>query len=278
MQIPPISVLMCVCDGEKYLAQALESILKQTFNHFEFLIIEDGSSDRTREILNFYSSKDFRIRVIENQTKLGLTRSLNHGLKIAKGKYIARMDADDISLPDRFRMQFEFMERHPAVGVLGTANILIDQKGKMVWKNIPPVEDHEIRKRLIKGNIFCHSSLMIKREVFENIGLYNESYKVAQDYEIYFRISPHFQLSNLNQILHAWRVHERGTSVQKRWEQIFATLKIQIHSIWIGQYSYLNLIYLARSFFVLLTPVSIKRIIKKILRVVTFGIWYKNIF
>jgi len=118
MKEPKVTVLMPVYNGEKYLNEAIDSILGQTFKDFKFLIINDGSTDGTADILKSY--KDSRIKVTNNEKNIGLTKSLNKGLKMAKSEYIARMDADDISLPTRLQKQVEFMDSHPKVGVCGT--------------------------------------------------------------------------------------------------------------------------------------------------------------
>ncbi|MCP8319033.1 MAG: glycosyltransferase, partial [Candidatus Methylarchaceae archaeon HK01B] len=130
MKSPKITILMSVYNGEKYLREAIDSILNQTFKDFEFLIINDGSTDRTVEILRSYH--DSRIKIITNEKNMGLTKSLNKGLKIARSEYVARMDADDISYPRRLEVQYEYMKKNPDVGIVGSWNDVIDDKGNTI--------------------------------------------------------------------------------------------------------------------------------------------------
>ncbi|HEY9660554.1 MAG TPA: glycosyltransferase, partial [Allocoleopsis sp.] len=129
---PQISVLMAVYNGSRYVAEAIESILNQTFTDFEFLIIEDGSTDNTVQILQDYANRDPRIKLIQNEQNIGLTKSLNKGLKLAQGKYIARQDADDVSLPHRFEQQIAVFAQNPAAVLVSCSLELIDATGKTV--------------------------------------------------------------------------------------------------------------------------------------------------
>jgi glycosyltransferase involved in cell wall biosynthesis len=140
--MPRISVVMSVYNGEKYLRQAIESILQQTYTDFEFIIIDDGSTDSSREIIQSYDDK--RIRLVINEQNIGLTKSLNKGIRLAKGEFIARMDADDISLPQRFEKQVAYLDSHPEVGVLGTYANIIDHRGKIINNIIFPTEHETI--------------------------------------------------------------------------------------------------------------------------------------
>jgi glycosyltransferase involved in cell wall biosynthesis len=124
---PKLSVIMSVHNGEKYLREAIESILNQTFTDFKFIIINDGSTDNSLAIIRSYDDK--RIRILNNGTNIGLTKSLNKALKQAKGKYIARQDADDVSLPDRFEAQLKYFVQYPEVALLGTSTYIINQEG-----------------------------------------------------------------------------------------------------------------------------------------------------
>ncbi len=131
-KVPRVSVLMSVYNGERFLRDSVESILGQTFTDFEFLILDDGSTDSTCEILEEYANKDARIVLVRNDRNLGLTRSLNKGLRLVRGEYLARQDADDISLPKRLEMQVKFLDAHPEVGVVGSALEIIDENGNTI--------------------------------------------------------------------------------------------------------------------------------------------------
>jgi glycosyltransferase involved in cell wall biosynthesis/2-polyprenyl-3-methyl-5-hydroxy-6-metoxy-1,4-benzoquinol methylase len=209
---PKVSVIMSVYNGEKYLREAIESILNQTFTDFEFVIVNDGSTDNSLEILKSYD--DERIRVINNEKNIGLTKSLNKALKVARGEYIARQDADDVSLPDRFEEQMKYFERYPEVALLGTSIYLIDENGKIVGKRIvlakPSIKD------LFKGNQFNHGSVMFKKEVINQLGGYNELIRYSQDYELWLRIAKHCEVRNLTQLLYNFRSHDENIGFKNR--------------------------------------------------------------
>src|SRR5260370_151977 len=149
MSSPPVSMLMSVFNGEAFLPQALESILGQTFGDFEFIIIDDGSTDTTAQILSDYAKQDERVRVF-NQGNKGRAASLNDGIDLARAEYIARMDADDIALPHRLKEQIRFMERHPEVGLLGGAVELIGPEGQVLAEVRPPLDASQIRCLLLR--------------------------------------------------------------------------------------------------------------------------------
>src|SRR3989339_623001 len=156
---PKISVIMSAYNAEKYLAEAIESILAQTFKNFEFIIIDDGSKDDTLRIINEYARKDRRIKVYHNKKNIGCVgfiRNLNKGIKLAKGKYLARMDADDISLPDRFRIQHDFLEKNQDTFLIGTGVIDIYANGEE-FKKTKGISGNEIlKKKLLEKNCMVH--------------------------------------------------------------------------------------------------------------------------
>jgi len=190
---------MSVYNGEKHLREAIDSILNQTFTDFEFIIINDGSTDHTKQILESYS--DPRIRLLHHEN-LGLTKSLNKGLKIATGEYIARMDADDISFSERLNCQVEFLYKNPEIGLVGTHALFIDQKDReiQIWKT--PETHSEIESMLKFGNSFCHGSVLFKKECLDIVGYYREEFKYAQDYDYWLRISERFKTANINRVLY----------------------------------------------------------------------------
>ena len=153
---PRVSVLMSVQDGERYLRAAIESILDQTFANFEFLILDDASSDASRAIIA--SCDDPRIRLIENERNLGLTRSLNRGIRLSRGAYIARMDADDLSLPDRLQRQVDFLDADPQCAVVASFSRRIDHSAAEVGAMRSPIEEEAIKSSLLTGNCLTHGS------------------------------------------------------------------------------------------------------------------------
>ncbi len=214
---PGISVVMSVYNGQRYLRQAIDSILNQTYTDFEFIIIDDGSTDSTREIV--LSCNDRRIRFFENNENIGLTRSLNKGLQITRGRYVARMDADDISEPDRLDKQIAFLEDNPDCAVVGTFLKIIDENSNYVQTAHKPVGDSEIRKHLMSDNCIAHGSAMIRKSCLADVGFYDESIERSQDYDLFLRLSEKYKMANIPQCLYMWRDHSENISVRHRNEQ-----------------------------------------------------------
>ena len=203
--MPKVTVLMAVYNGESYLQEAINSILAQTFHDFEFLIINDGSTDRSRQLILSYD--DPRIRLIDNPRNLGLTRSLNHGLELAKGQFVARQDADDISEPKRLAEQVAFLETHTEVALLGTWYKKIDSQGTLIRNRRLPCDYTDIRWSLLFFCPFVHSSVMLRKAVvLERVGFYNEALVYAQDYELWARVARCMPVANLDQYLVSYRI------------------------------------------------------------------------
>lgn len=205
---PAITVLMPVYNAEIFIREAIDSILNQTFSDFEFLIFNDGSTDRTEEIIKNYH--DDRIRFFSSKRNIGYLHHLNDGIKIAKGKYIARMDSDDIAYINRFETQFKYLEQNPDVGVCGSySNLFGSAKG--LSKN--PIEHDEILAQLPFGNAFIHPSVMIRKSVLsDNNLLYNNEFYKSEDYELWVKLSKIAKLHNIPKALLKYRVHENQVS------------------------------------------------------------------
>lgn len=218
MNNPIVSVIMSVYNDEKYVSLAIDSILKQSFEDFEFIIINDGSTDRTLEILKEYEQKDSRIVLIEQENR-GLTKSLNIGIKKAKGKYIARMDSDDISDLQRFEKQIEFLEINKDYALIGTNVEKIDESGKHIEFNTTKYTNKEIQKTLSIRNCFAHGSVMINRTMIKDECYYDENFKYAQDYRLWAKIAKNFKVANLEEPLYSLRLHEKSISKTKLEDQ-----------------------------------------------------------
>jgi len=260
---PKISVIMSVFNGEKYLKESIESVLNQTFRDFEFIIIDDGSDDETPEILKKYTKKDKRIKVIANSENIGLTKSLNKAVRASRGKYIARIDADDIVLPERFDRQVKFMDSNLEVGIVGSSYYLISEEGEIIDKKIPPLRDKELRRVIIRHNVFCHSSIMVRKEALERAGFYDENWRSAQDYELYFRIAKYFKLANLKESLVCWRVNKNSAFPRRDREQSKNALKAQIKAIREKQYPFYCYLCLIRPIISVISPCFIKKIVRR---------------
>ena len=210
-KIPLVSVVMSVYNGEKYLREAIDSILNQTFTDFEFIIINDGSTDNTLKIIKSY--KDPRIVLISRKNK-GLVASLNEGIGKAKGKYIARMDADDVSLPERFEKQVEYMIQHPGVGLIGSQVALIGENGEIVNPLISrPIKDQHIKLLNGYGTVITHVAALFKKDLFMEVGGYNEKYYLAEDHDLWCRMAEVTTMHNLPSIYVRIRTLEEGVSI-----------------------------------------------------------------
>jgi hypothetical protein len=212
MSSPIVSVLMSVFNGQAFLPEAIESILGQTFRDFEFVIIDDGSTDKTAEILAEHAVRDPRIRVHRHENK-GRANSLNIGIELSRSSYIARMDADDISLPNRLKEQVEFMGRNPSVGLLSGSYDLIDVEGRLMGTVPLLTRDEEIKQAMLVNNAMCHPAAMMRREVAIACGGYRKAFLDADDYDLWLRISERSQLANLEQPILQYRVHSKQVSV-----------------------------------------------------------------
>ena len=210
-QTPKISVIMPAYNAEQYISEAIESILNQTYSNFEFIIIDDGSTDRTVEMVQSYS--DPRIRFVQNEHNLGVAATLNRGLKLATGEYIARMDADDIALNNRFEIQVAFMDTHPEVTVLGTA---IEKFG-MEHGTVLFSEHHEdLKIDLLFSCCFAHPSVMMRAETLRHNGFrYDPAFSRMEDYDLWDRISVNHQLSALPDVLLRYRIHASQVTCNK---------------------------------------------------------------
>ncbi len=228
---PKVSIVMSVYNGTLYLRESLESILNQTFTDFEFIIIDDKSTDNSWEILTEYNNRDPRIKLCRNTENLGLTKSLNKGLQQAQGEYIARQDADDVSLPDRFKLQTNFLDQHLEVGALGTSAEVIDEQGKTIEQSIVPVEHESIQAYLLVNNCLHHSSMMARRSLVEALRGYKQELRYAQDYDLWWRFSQSARLANLPDNLVQVRRSKKNLTNTRRQEQLKCALDISLKAV-----------------------------------------------
>ena len=210
-----ITVLMSVYNGERWLCEAIESIIKQTYKNYEFLIIDDGSTDNTNDILNNYSIQDTRIRIFRHEN-LGLTKSLNKGLNLAKGKWIARIDSDDIALPKRLSLQHEYAIKNK-VKLVGSQYEIIDEDNKKQRQIKIPLNNKELKYNLIKQKaIFPHSSAFFNLSTAKNLGLYREKFTKSQDYDLYIRFSEKAKIGCIKETAVIIRDHNKRISFEDK--------------------------------------------------------------
>lgn len=224
--MPKVSIIMSAYNAKQYMRGAIDSILNQAFRDFEFIIINDGSTDSTRDIILSY--KDSRIKFIENSENIGLTKSLNKGLKIAQGEYIARIDTDDTSMPERLMEQVRFLDEHKDIAVVGSwAEVIDDEKGESyILKH--SCDSVIIKWAYIFKNQIVHSSAFFRKNIIEDVGYYNENYKYAQDFDFWFRVSRKYKITNIPKILTKHRIHSKSVSKTPETHQIQDQLVLEI--------------------------------------------------
>jgi glycosyltransferase involved in cell wall biosynthesis len=215
---PSISVIMSVFNSQAYLKSAIESILKQTFTDFEFLIIDDNSSDNSFEILKSFN--DPRIKIFKRKKNCGLTSNLNFLIKKSKAPLIARMDADDIAEKDRLKKQYEFLKIHKEFSLIGTRALIIDENNNEINKIVVPSDFEEIISKIFLQNVFVHPTIMFTKESIIKVGLYDENYRKAQDYHLILKyIFNNLKVYNLKDYLLQYRIHNNSISISTKDKQ-----------------------------------------------------------
>jgi glycosyltransferase involved in cell wall biosynthesis len=202
---PAVSIVMSVRDGERHLAASLDSVLAQTYPDFELVVIDDASRDSSPQILSAYAARDDRVRV-QRQEAAGLARSLNRGIAHARAPLIARLDADDVALPERLELQLAYLDSHPRVGLVGGAVEYIDESGRQFAAVQYPIADDAIRRAFAETTPFVHSAVTMRREAFDRAGGYRPAF-YAEDLDLWLRIGTEWQLANLPQPVVRYRLH-----------------------------------------------------------------------
>lgn len=197
---------MAVFNGERFLPEAIDSILTQTHSGFNFIVVDDGSTDNSPSILNAYAQRDSRVRVIPRQNG-GLAAALNHGLRHITEPFVVRMDADDVALPHRFSTQLRFLAEHPNVAAVGSKVLCIDEVGRPRHRRTTVTGPDAIAKALLRRNCINHSSVMIRTAALHAVGGYREWFRVSEDYDLWLRISEGHRLDNIDEVLLKYRTY-----------------------------------------------------------------------
>lgn len=221
MSQPLVSIIMPVYNVERYVKEAIDSALGQTYQHLELIIMNDGSTDGTADICRSYT--DPRVRFHENAANMGVLRTRNEALKLAKGDYVAWLDSDDISLPTRIEKQVTFLQTNPGHVMCGTLYQEIDGQGKPLSKNHFPSTNKDLQSFLLLVNGFCNSSTMVHGDLMRQLRFADE-YEVAEDYDLWMRLARHGKLANIPEFLTLYRVHGNNISITKK-DRMFAIVK-----------------------------------------------------
>ncbi|MCR6720341.1 MAG: glycosyltransferase [Chitinophagaceae bacterium] len=220
-QSPLVSIIMPVYNGEAFLQEAINSVLKQTYTNWELLVINDGSTDGSRDVV--LANTDPRVRLIDNEQNMGIIHTRNRGIDLASGKYIAWLDADDIALPTRIEKQVRFLEKYPDCGAVATIFQQLTTDGTLGKVYEFPTGRKEVKTHLLIENCICNSSTMLPATLMKN-SKYLHEFEVAEDYELWDRVSSSHYICIIPEILTHYRVHGNNVSIKKK-EQMFVTVK-----------------------------------------------------
>lgn len=226
---PKVSVILPVRNGELYLTKAIQSILNQSLSDFELVIIDDSSIDASLRIAKRF--RDQRIILLTNNTPIGVAESLNIGIKVAKGAFIARMDADDIARPNRLYVQLKFLENNPQVGVVGSWVEVIDEREKYKQILRTPVNDKDIMRYMIHTNPFIHPSVMLRKSLIDIYGGYDSKIEGAEDYDLWVRLSRFTKLENIPKPLIKYRIHKKSISKSETRRVLLSHAKVQYKKV-----------------------------------------------
>lgn len=221
---------MVICNVERFLAEAIESVVGQTFKEFEFIILDFGSTDSSKAIAARYVARDSRIKLHEIPT-CSLTEARNAACRLAQGQYIAVMDSDDIADPNRLLWQFEFMEKHPKVGLLGGATQWIDATGRFLDIHSFPTEHAQLKSELLTRCPFCQPTVLMRTKAFSSVGGYRRVFAQAEDYDLWIRIAESFEVANLEKVVLKYRIHPYQVSIRKRKQQTLCILAAQASAV-----------------------------------------------
>ena len=260
MTIPAVSVLMGVWNGAPRVREAVESVLGQTMGDLELIVIDDGSTDGTPAILESFG--DPRLRV-EQRGRGGLTSALNRALTLARAPLLARLDADDVAVPERLARQRAFLDAHPDVGLLGSAAREVDPSGRDIRTVRPPTDDAALRRALIRSNPFVHSSMMMRRAAVDLVKGYDPSFPVAQDYDLWMRVSRVTRMANLAEPLVVRRILPGRVTATRDTERLRAEARVRWRAVRAGTYPAWCLLFALRPLLARAIPTSTRRRLRR---------------
>jgi glycosyltransferase involved in cell wall biosynthesis len=262
MSTPAVSVVMAVYNGEPWLGEALASILGQSLVNLELIVVDDGSTDGTSKRLETIT--DPRLLVLR-QPRGGQTKALNCGLRAARAPLIARIDADDVALPGRLERQAGFLAAHPDVGLLGTAAREIAPDGAVVRTLVPPCDDHALRHVLRRSNPFIHSSVLFRRALVDAVGAYDESFTVAQDYDLWLRMSRVTRLASLDEPLVLRRLAPGRLSSARDTTRLRDEVVAKLRALRSGAVPAWSAVFVAKPLGALMLPTPLRRAVRAVL-------------
>lgn len=226
MKRPLVSVIIPVYNGEEFIVEAIESVLNQTYQNIEIIVIDDKSTDGTLDRIKSYLDKSKNIKLITNKVNVGIGKNRQIGIDAAKGKYICWQDADDISLPKRIELQVEYLERHPGVGVVGGFIRFFDEQGDGKTRRYAE-KDKDLRSSIFKYNPVAQPAAMYRAECFANVGGFNSDYRVSEDLEMLFRTGTRYEFANIQKVIVKYRQYQGSLTASKLREMEQVALAIR---------------------------------------------------
>ena len=228
---PLVSVIMPTYNAERFLASAIESVLTQDYSDFEFIVVEDASTDATHIIIQHYANLDSRVRVLRNEGNRSVSYSRNRGILASSGEYIATFDSDDLCMPDRLSTQVRRMEKHGELGVIGSSIFLIDERNRVMGFRRYPTDDQQLRRNMFKFSPFAAPSTMIRKTILVNAGLYDEQLGPGEDIDLWFRIGRIAKFANCPETLLKYRLHGASTTFRRIRRMNALTFKIRMRAL-----------------------------------------------
>lgn len=251
-----VSVIMPVCNAENVVKTAVESILAQSLSDFEFIIVDDGSTDQTVKVIR--SFKDNRIRLVCQSQKKGVAATLNTGLRQTTSPYIARMDADDIAHKDRLAIQINYLDRHHDIGVVCSWVKIIDKEGKETGCLHYPTSDKRLKRLLFRRNCIIHPTVVVRKAFLMQYGGYDEDLEGAEDYDLWLRLALHTRFHTVSRELLWYRLSSGSVSYQENRRILTMTVKAKIKAMREYGYSWLNVCMLIQPLLSLTVPDQIR--------------------
>jgi len=230
MSVPTVTVQTAVYNAERWIQGALDSILNQTYDDFEYIVVNDGSTDNTERILKRYAEVDERIRVV-NQPNLGAPRAHNRAIELSRGRFIAILDADDLALSRRLEYQVQFLESRPEYGMVGGSEIAVHVDSGKVWLVRHPSTDADLRRSWVWRQKFAHSAVMMRKEILCQTGLYNERLKIGHDPDLWARIAAKFPVANLQDPVVVRRHHSGSLSKSMATRRLLVQLELNAKAV-----------------------------------------------
>lgn len=228
---PLISVVIPVFNAEPFLNKAIESILNQTLRDIEIIIINDASTDKSLQIINKFKKKDKRIRLINNRKNIQMSKSINLGIKKAKTDFIARMDQDDIALPNRLDIQYSFLKSHPNIAIVGSDIITINDSGDSIGKRTYPTSSKKLKEVMFRYSPFAHPTVMFRKKVFTKLGGFNPQMVPCEDTDLWFRLGKDYEFASIPIFLLKYRITNTSLSHQNVQNTEIVGFRIKINAM-----------------------------------------------